>query len=347
MRMKRTQQGITVVELMVAMLLGLILTAGLVQIFTGSQRSFRMAEALGRVQETGRIASDILSRDIRNADYWGCTKHSRVKTLLDENHAGYDVDVHGFTLDENVETISVKVATAGDAAVTGSHILTLRGASGPGIRLTSAMDSTSEALDVTSVAGLEAGDILLLSDCSDGVIFQATQVSGGASPKIEHATGGAVTPGNSAAEFVKAFESGEIYKPYVRRYEVQEKDGRYGLYLINGSDPALELLEDVVDMRIQVGEAAGPDGTTIATWKDASDGGVNFDLALALRVSLLVRSEANNVVENAQSLCFPAWDAACVGADPTNWTAPDRRKYQVYTTTTSIRNRLIPDITGS
>lgn len=347
MSMKRTQQGISLVELMVAMLLGLILTAGLTQIFTGSQRSFRMAESLARTQETGRIALDILSRDIRNADYWGCTKHSRVTTLLDQDHGSYDAAVHGFTADEGVTAVSVSVAPSGGSAVVGSHVLTLRGAAGGGNRLKGAMDSTSDALKVTSDAGLEEDDILLLSDCSDGVIFQATKVTSGATPEIEHEAGGSAIPGNTTASFAKAFESGEVYKPYVRRYEVRESGGRRGLYLIVGSNTPIELVENVIDMRIQVGEAASVGGTTVASWKDASDPGIDFEAVLALRVSLLVGSEADNVVESAQTLCFPAWNSSCTDATPTNWTATDRRKYQVYTTTTTIRNRLIPDITES
>ena len=347
MNVKRTQLGLSVVELMVAMLLGLILTAGLTQIFTSSQKSFRLAEALGRTQESGRIGLDILGRSIRNADYWGCTRHEGVKSYLDTTHGSYDADIHGFSEDENIQTVAVAVASAGDSAVSGSHVLTLRGVTGGEVRLRSEMDNVSSPLEVTSVAGIQKGDILLLSDCSGGAIFQATDITAGASPQIAQDAGGGVSPGNKAGGFEKAFATGEVYRPYVHRYEVRENNGRFALYLINGSAPAVELVEDVIDMRIQVGEAASPGDTNVASWKDASAAGIDFDAVVALRVSLLVRSAADNVVETAQELCFPVWDAACTDASPTNWTATDRRKYQVYSTTTSIRNRLIPDITGS
>ena len=64
-------RGFSLVELMVALLITLILTAGIAQIFLGSKKSFNIQETLGRMQENGRYAIDSISSDVRRAGYWG------------------------------------------------------------------------------------------------------------------------------------------------------------------------------------------------------------------------------------------------------------------------------------
>jgi len=50
------QQGLTLVELMIAMVIGLILIAGVIQIFLSSQQAYRTQESMSRIQESGRFA---------------------------------------------------------------------------------------------------------------------------------------------------------------------------------------------------------------------------------------------------------------------------------------------------
>ncbi len=63
----KQQQGMTLVEMMIAMGLGVFLLAGVMGIFTSSKQSYRMLENLSRMQENGRFAMDFMSRDIRQA----------------------------------------------------------------------------------------------------------------------------------------------------------------------------------------------------------------------------------------------------------------------------------------
>ena len=64
-------QGFSIVEMMVAMVIALILLAGIGQIFLSSKKSFTIQNTLGRQQENGRYASDVLSQDLRRTGYWG------------------------------------------------------------------------------------------------------------------------------------------------------------------------------------------------------------------------------------------------------------------------------------
>lgn len=64
-------RGLTLVELLVALTLGLIVIGALVAVFMSSNRNYRQNEALGALQDNARFALDSLSRDLAMAGYWG------------------------------------------------------------------------------------------------------------------------------------------------------------------------------------------------------------------------------------------------------------------------------------
>lgn len=65
--MNRSQQGFTLIELMVAMLLGLILTLAALQLFMTNQRTFSLQQALAELHEDGQMAIRYMVADIRQA----------------------------------------------------------------------------------------------------------------------------------------------------------------------------------------------------------------------------------------------------------------------------------------
>ncbi|NOS87694.1 MAG: hypothetical protein HOP34_03995, partial [Methylococcaceae bacterium] len=68
-----TQNGLTMVEFLIAMMLGVFLTGGLIQLFADSRKTYQVQEGLSRVQENGRFALDFIARDIRMSGYRGCS----------------------------------------------------------------------------------------------------------------------------------------------------------------------------------------------------------------------------------------------------------------------------------
>jgi len=66
------QTGLSLVELMIAIALGVILLLGLIQIFGGVRASFNAAEARARIQENGRFGLEFLRRDARMAGHLAC-----------------------------------------------------------------------------------------------------------------------------------------------------------------------------------------------------------------------------------------------------------------------------------
>lgn len=65
------QRGVTLVELMVAIVVTLILLAGLIQVYLSSKQGYNAQEQLSRMQESGRLAMDLITTDLRRSGYWG------------------------------------------------------------------------------------------------------------------------------------------------------------------------------------------------------------------------------------------------------------------------------------
>lgn len=65
----RKEQGFSLVELMVAMVVGLLLLAGVLQILLGNRESFEAQRALADVQEQGRLASFFMENVVAHAGH--------------------------------------------------------------------------------------------------------------------------------------------------------------------------------------------------------------------------------------------------------------------------------------
>lgn len=65
------QAGLSLIELMIAVTIGLVLLAGVVTIVTSSSRTQRELEKIGRQIENGRYAIEVLQQEIPHAGYYG------------------------------------------------------------------------------------------------------------------------------------------------------------------------------------------------------------------------------------------------------------------------------------
>ena len=68
---RKHQTGLTLVELMIALTLGLIIIAVVVGVFLSTSQNSRQNEALAAVQDNARFALDAIARDLAMAGYWG------------------------------------------------------------------------------------------------------------------------------------------------------------------------------------------------------------------------------------------------------------------------------------
>jgi type IV pilus assembly protein PilW len=67
----RRAAGVTLVELMVAVVLGLLITGAVITLFLHSKRNFNQDSEISEMQENGRYAMFVLANDLGMAGYWG------------------------------------------------------------------------------------------------------------------------------------------------------------------------------------------------------------------------------------------------------------------------------------
>ncbi|MCC7247909.1 MAG: type IV pilus assembly protein PilW, partial [Lysobacter sp.] len=73
--------GLSLIELMVAMVLGMLVVASAGTIFLSNRQTYRATEGMGRVQESGRMAFELMARDLRDAGGMPCGNPDRTEPM--------------------------------------------------------------------------------------------------------------------------------------------------------------------------------------------------------------------------------------------------------------------------
>ncbi len=182
---RRGACGFTLVELMVAMLLGLVVIAGALSIFLSGLRSYHSDEALSEVQSNARTAFRLMARDIRQAGLTGCNSQPptqspiyppRVANVLVDGPfnggtawwANWANAVHGYADNDP----ALPAGHAGDS-------LQLLGATGAGYTVKKHDPSNDEFTLNASSSGIQAGDVVIVCDFNQATLFQAASAGGG------------------------------------------------------------------------------------------------------------------------------------------------------------------------
>jgi type IV pilus assembly protein PilW len=327
---------------MIAMVLGAVLTAGVIQVFTSNSQAYRVGEANARVQEAGRIAADILSRSLRSSGYFGCTQSSDMTNNLDDTSTNFDADQH----DIQVAGVSLPVVAPANS-IPAADMIRVSGARSEGVSIRSIASVNSATREVDNQGGLQIGDHVVISDCANADVFEISSIdTSGTNPEIE-ADADPGTPGNdftgnspSGCTAVNCLSANyqvraQILRVYSEVYYLDNNpNGNPALYVQLSDGSRVELVENIADMRIRYRDATG----TFPTTAQVEASGFNFNSIVAVEVSLLARSGGNaNITPELQQYCFPGW-TDCVGAADFT-TSPDNRLYRVYNLAVALRNR--------
>lgn len=345
------QRGIGLVEILVALLIGLIVLGAVWNVFLSSRQGYRTNDALARVQDNGRFAASLLSRELRLAGYKGlCGQDTPVNNLLDTTDPGYDAVL--FNLDNALLGWDDTGPTASWAAgmngyVAGTDVLLFKHAGVvPGVTADGNTPANANAISLTTESGIPAATIVVVSDVLGCDMFQ-NRSSANATNLARGAGGG--TPGNvnpGGNDFSHAYDG-----------DMEINTFRSGLYYVgagNDGRPALrrmrfdagsgndELVADgVEDMQIVYGEDTNGDRRVERYCR--ADAIADWNAVVAVRVTLLVGNADAGVLSEQQVLEYDDGAADPDGAcDPVE-IAPDTtdlRLRQVFTTTVALRNRL-------
>ena len=127
-----SQRGFTMVELMVALLLGLVLIGGVINVFLTSGQTLRVNQNLSRVHENARFAIEMFSREIREAGMVPCGSTLSANVLRGSGGSvpwwasTYDGMVRGFDDGQNSTAIKGFGASTADRVGGTDALLILR-----------------------------------------------------------------------------------------------------------------------------------------------------------------------------------------------------------------------------
>ena len=348
----KKQQGLSLIELMIAITLGLILVTGVLQVFLSSKTVYTTQQALSRIQETGRLAIDFLTRDIRMAGYMGCASRSSEMQITNtlNNSANYQYDfataIRGYTAAALPANHGLSPLPKAD-----TDFFVLRGAYGSGVQVTQnnngaqvfvsdlGEESGVCANGGTRYSGICQGDILVLTDCTKARVFQATHISVASNEvNLRHEASG--NPGNAITSWGgNSGGDSETFRPgaelliatNITYFIATGTSGRPSLWQnLNGDN--LELLEGVEDMSVRYGLDSNGDYVPENYLAAGSIAAADWQKVVALRVELLVSSIDDGVLPEMQTYSFE-------GANNVSPNPVDRRLRQVFTSTVGIRSR--------
>ena len=223
-------KGFSLIELMLALTLGLIVTAGIVQLFVGNTQTNMLLTGQSRLQESARYALDFISRSARSAGYFGCDPGDNVFNTLN----GSWNQIYEFNISVPIESYDYTGSTGtalGDwtpsastlprmtgvgtsfntfingngielsDANPGSDILVLRRVQIPGSRIDSIVQpNASPVVEDNGNLGIAANDFAVISNCEQAALFRVTGVTAGAgNATLGRTSGGGGVFENSAA----------------------------------------------------------------------------------------------------------------------------------------------------
>ena len=363
-RMHRRQRGATLVELMIALVLGLALVAGTIQIFTGNRVTYQFTDDLARIQENARFTLDHIAFNARMSGYRGCLADVVVFNNLDTPNAFRD-DIENGLIGHNANGSGageVFTATAKDPApsanltdwtpalppelnnlvIPGSDVLIVRSISGPANTLVAPF-TTATGIFVPNTHDYAIGEILVATDCQKASIFQLTDISAG-SPldQLLHADDSSFVPNNNASAWGlnQAYGLGsEVARLQTHAFFVgRGANNRPALFQLRlqwqnatTSDFVPEELVSGIDtLQIRYGIDTDNSGAP-NTWVSA-DAVANWANVLSTEITLLARSETEYGTETDTVV----YNLADTQFDPVD----DRRLRQVFSTSVGVRNRL-------
>lgn len=318
------QRGMTLLELMIAMTIGLFLIGGLLAVYVGTNQSYRVSQATSRLQENARFAFDVLAMDIRMAGYMGCPGFSDVTPNV------IAAGAPAFSAMTALQGFESSAPSGITTAIANTDAITIQKASNmESLNLTGNLTAVNANIQIGgNPFGFVANDILFITDCKHADLFCANSVSTG-NITISHSS--ACNSSNNLSyaygpdAMVMAFEQNTYFI-------ANNPSGQPALYRRpwngNAVGTSEEVVEGVENMQIEYGEDTNADrvvdvyrtANAVAAWNNV----------YSVRVSLLMRTTDDGIASAVQPYTY---NGATV-------TPTDRRIRRVFTSTIGLRNRL-------
>ena len=365
----RAMHGVTLIELMISLTIGLMIIAGIGFAYIGTKHNFRSQDALSRMQEGARTAFEIMDRDIRMTGFRGCPPNNTDDINILTAAADWDKNLIGQPLIGYEKTSGAWSAFPAGVTNVVTHVLrgdalTVLRADNSKEFIVSLHNTGTSQLTLAANHDLGEGEILVAAkpDCSRTVIFQKTNactISSGSCGNaiVQHgsSSGATTTPLGSPAGTTDTFGAGSrLYRLSAVTYYIRltappapdlPQPSLYrqvlGATAGSPSNTAEELIEGVQDMQLLYGEDTGGAIDKIDVYRTANNV-VDWSKVLGVRVSLLMvsRQDEQGITTQPQQYALDMNGDGDV-ADAGETVVPtDRLLRKVFTTTIAVKNRL-------
>lgn len=183
----RPTAGFSLVELMVALTVGMIIVLVVAQFFISTRGTYLQSDATGRINESGRFAIDTLASEIRMAGYSGCGQ------LGLEGDGATDGAVNNIAMPSNNDFFKFKYSIRGyqqggadlppgmtnwDAVKAGTSAMLVQRAESTSARLGGNVDPSNANIQIKgNMAGFKDDEILMITNCTFADIFRVNSVS--------------------------------------------------------------------------------------------------------------------------------------------------------------------------
>jgi len=328
----RQQKGFTLVEIMIALLLGVFLTAGIGNIYIGSQQTNRLQANLSRIQENGRFALDYLAKEIRPAGFQGCPNLSSgsPENVIENSPSSFNLQsaMKGYEYDGS----SISGYTPATNVLSGTDIVTVQRGGSCSASVTQSMDNKDDDITVADNCEFETDDFLVISDCLISDMIAASSVSSDSGEQtIVHDTSVNTTANVSKLYGTKT----QVFRIYSREFYIKNNaDGIPTLYQREikevgdiASPNEEELIEGVENLQIVYGVKSIFDGYAYVDADAIS--ATQWKQVKSVRINLLMQSIDDNLTQVPKNIDFAG----------TTITPTDRRLRRVFSTTVFLRNR--------
>lgn len=356
LRPKQKQRGLSLIELMIGMVLGIVVVGGCITIFTGVVRSSSVNQTVSTLQSKARFAIDMIGHEVRSAGFLGCASSEETELNIATPKAPTS------NLDQTAITGAIVGATdwtpavpAGftpptgvGAPVVGTQALSVQSAQFQGSPLASSMTGQSSSIVLAAPLGVSvySGDLMIVSDCTRADLFEVSSVSGPVSGKT-------IQPANSLAKAyalsvdfptntrAMLFSSSIYYIGDTQRV-TEQGDAVYSLfqqtYPYAASNPPIELIEGVDQMQLEFGVRLA---TNAIAYMEPDDAGFDPTAIETVRVGLLMSSiKTFSDVDDTREFTLVGRAVVPASATATDATYPaDKRMRMPFNATFSVRNR--------
>ena len=289
----RTQAGLSLIELLIAMTLGLMLMSVVGTIMINSKRAYNIQTDMAYLQENARFAMSFLSSDLRMSGFYGCTgiAPAGMTALSGTNNNG--VTNNGGAGNNGSDVLQVTFVDTNRNAFSVVHCPDSEGCpQKPNPLQDTPLKQGLSSIPMTNRGDIVTGDTVIASDCGGGDVYTVSKVDAG---NVLLTTPLARDYRNNGESYGSQLRRLRVHRYFIAKVSDGNGDYNYSLYrdqnvLTAGFDPntAEEIIEGVENLQLRYGIDSNVNGVP-EKYVTATEV-IDWNRVVSVQISLLMRT---------------------------------------------------------